>query len=41
MFNEFLNPGTLIVGAMVVFGIAGLIGKYLTHRDNQRGYCEL
>jgi hypothetical protein len=41
MFNEYFNPATIFLSIMVLFGLAGIIGKVLTHYDNKRGYCDI
>jgi hypothetical protein len=41
MFNECVNPATIFLSMMVLFGLAGIIGKILTYYDNKRGYCNI
>lgn len=39
-FDEDINPTTIIAATLCVFGILGLIGRYLNNKDMKRGYCD-
>lgn len=40
-FDATFNPAIVVMWVMVLFGVAGIIGKYLTRLDIKKGYCDL
>lgn len=40
-FNATFNPALFFMWGMSIFGIAGIIGNYLTKLDIKKGYCDL
>lgn len=40
-FDATFNPAIVLLWIMVLIGIAGIIGQYLTRRDIKNGYCDL
>lgn len=40
-FDATFNPAILLLWVMVLIGIAGIIGQYLTRRDMKKRYCNL
>ena len=40
-FDVTFNPAILVLWTMVLLGIAGMIGLFLTKLDCKKGYCDL
>lgn len=40
-FDATFNPAILVLWIMALFGIAGVIGEYLTKLNIKKGYCDL
>lgn len=40
-FDATFNPVILLLWIMVLLGVAGIIGKYLTRLDIKKGHCNL
>ena len=40
-FDATFNPAILVLWIMALFGIAGMIGLFLTRLDIKKGYCDL